>query len=189
MGTVFAELRLAWRLMREPRVALVAKALPVLAALYVVSPLDFIPDVLPVLGQMDDLGILILSGMPEEQFAVGLIRQGASGYLSKTCEPEEIVKAIRAIGQGHRYISSTVAELLAQEMTRKDGAVPHEALSEREFSVFLRLAAGKSSGEISKELFLSPKTVSTYRTRLMEKLGLHSNSDLTYYAIKHNLIG
>lgn len=140
-------------------------------------------------GLAPDVGILILSGMPEEQFAVGLIRQGASGYLSKTCEPEEIVKAIRAIGHGHRYISSTVAELLAQEMTRKDGAAPHDALSEREFSVFIRLAAGKTSGDISKELFLSPKTVSTYRTRLMEKLGLHSNSDLTYYAIKHNLIG
>jgi DNA-binding NarL/FixJ family response regulator len=135
-----------------------------------------------------DIGILILSGLPEEHFAVTLIRQGASGYLSKSCEPVEIVSAIRSIGEGRRYISSTVAQLLAQQFNRKESGEPHESLSDREFSVFLRLAKGETSGDIANALCLSAKTVSTYRTRLMEKMDLHSNSDLTYYAVKHNLI-
>jgi DNA-binding NarL/FixJ family response regulator len=134
-----------------------------------------------------DVGILILSGYPEEQYAVNLIRQGASGYLNKECEPMEIVNAIRTISLGHRYISPSVAELIAQQLNRREGA-PHEQLSEREFQVFLKLAKGESAGDIARDLSLSVKTVSTYRTRLMEKMGLASNSDLTYYALKNKLI-
>jgi two-component system, NarL family, invasion response regulator UvrY len=135
-----------------------------------------------------DLGIIILSGYPEEHYAVNLIRQGASGYLNKQCDPAEIVTAIRAVSQGRRYITAAVAELLAQQLNRPDGGSPHELLSEREFLVFLRLAKGETVGDIAVALSLSVKTVSTYRTRVMEKMSLASNSDLTYYALKAKLI-
>ena len=136
-----------------------------------------------------DVGILILSGYPEQHYATNLIRQGASGYLNKECEPMEIVNAIRIIALGRRYISPAVAELLAQQLNRKEeDNAPHEQLSEREFQVFLKLAKGDTAGDIAKALSLSVKTVSTYRTRLMEKMSLTSNSDLTYYALKNKLI-
>ena len=135
-----------------------------------------------------DMGILILSGYPEEHYAMNLIRQGASGYLNKECEPAEIVEAIRTIALGRRYITPVVAELLAQQLHRKDSALAHEQLSEREFQVFLKLAKGATAGEIAEILSLSVKTVSTYRTRLMEKMALSSNSDLSYYALKNGLI-
>jgi len=135
-----------------------------------------------------DLGILVLSAYPEEHYAVNLIRQGASGYLNKDCEPEEIANAIRTVALGRRYISPSVAELLAGQLERKDNAPPHKHLSEREFQVFLKLAKGESVGAIGEALSLSVKTISTYRTRLMEKMNLSTNSDLTYYAIKTQLI-
>ena len=135
-----------------------------------------------------DTGILILSGYPEEHYAMNLIRQGASGYLNKECEPSEILEAIRTIALGRRYITPVVAELLAQQLHRKTDAPAHEQLSEREFQVFLKLAKGATAGEIAETLSLSVKTVSTYRTRLMEKMALSSNSDLTYYALKNGLI-
>ena len=135
-----------------------------------------------------DTGILILSGYPEEHYAMNLIRQGASGYLNKECEPSEILEAIRTIALGRRYITPVVAELLAQQLYRKDDAPVHEQLSEREVQVFLKLAKGATASEIAEILSLSVKTVSTYRTRLMEKMALSSNSDLTYYALKNGLI-
>ena len=135
-----------------------------------------------------DVGVLILSGYPEEHYATNLIRQGASGYLSKECEPMEIVNAIRVISLGRRYITHSVGELLARRFDRKDNVASHERLSEREFQVFLKLAEGKTAGDIAKTLSLSAKTVSTYRSRLLEKMNLSSNSDLTYYALKNKLI-
>lgn len=135
-----------------------------------------------------DVGILILSGYPEEHYAVNLIRQGASGYLNKECDPAEIVEAVRLIGLGRRYISPAVAQLLAQQLDHKHAGPAHAHLSDREFQVFLKLAKGESASEIANELSLSVKTVSTYRTRLMEKMGLGTNSDLTYYALKNSLI-
>ncbi|MEJ8858109.1 response regulator transcription factor [Variovorax robiniae] len=135
-----------------------------------------------------DVGILILSGYPEEHYAMNMIRQGASGYLNKDCDPAEIVKAIQVVAMGRRYITPAVAELLARQLDRKDNAPVHEHLSEREFQVFLKLAKGETIGAIGEALSLSVKTVSTYRTRLMEKMNLASNSDLTYYALKAQLI-
>ncbi len=135
-----------------------------------------------------DVGILILSGYPEEHYAVSLIRQGASGYLNKQCDPDEIVRAIRRIAEGHRYITPQVADLLAQQLNKPETSAPHEQLSEREFQVFLRLAKGETVGDIAEALSLSVKTISTYRTRIMEKMALASNSDLTYYALKAGLI-
>ena len=135
-----------------------------------------------------DTGILILSGHPEEHYAMNLIRQGASGYLNKECEPSEILEAIRTIALGRRYITPVGAELLAQQLERKDDAPVQDQLSEREFQGFLKLAKGATASEIAEILSLSVKTVSTYRTRLMEKMALSSNSDLTYYALKNGLI-
>ena len=135
-----------------------------------------------------DLGILILSGYPEEQYAINLIRQGARGSRNKECDPAEIVDAVRTIALGRRHITPAVAELLAQQLGRKAEAPLHEQLSEREFQVFLKLAKGESAGDVAESLSLSVKTVSTYRTRLMEKMGLATNSDLTYYALKNKLI-
>lgn len=135
-----------------------------------------------------DLGILVLSSYPEEHYAINLIRMGANGYLNKECEPSEIVAAIRAIAAGRRYISPVVADLLAQQLSGPCGGPVHEQLSEREFQVFLHLARGNTVGEVAQALSLSVKTVSTYRTRVMEKMQLHSNSDLTYYALKNKLI-
>jgi DNA-binding NarL/FixJ family response regulator len=135
-----------------------------------------------------DVGILILSGYPEEHYAMNLIRQGASGYLNKDCEPDEIVKAVRTIALGRRYITPAVADLLANQLGKKENTAPHEQLSEREFQVFHKLAKGETVGKIGDDLSLSVKTISTYRTRLMEKLNLQTNSDLTYYAMKSQLI-
>ena len=136
-----------------------------------------------------ELPVLILSGFPEEHYATTLLRQGASGYLNKDCDPEEIVKAIRTVCRGRKYITAGVAERLADGLSG-GGAdkLPHELLSERELQVFLRLAKGETIGHMAESMSLSVKTVSTYRTRVMEKMSLASNSDLTYYALKNGLI-
>ena len=135
-----------------------------------------------------DLAVLILSGFPETHYATTLLRQGASGYLNKECDPEEIATAVRTVFRGRRYITPKVAELLADGAFGGNDKLPHETLSERELQVFLRLAKGETVGHIAEQMFLSVKTVSTYRSRVMEKLGLGSNSDLTYYALKNGLI-
>jgi DNA-binding NarL/FixJ family response regulator len=142
-------------------------------------------------ARFPELPVLILSGFPEAHYATTLLRQGASGYLNKECDPEEIANAIRLVSRGRRYISPAVAEQLADSVVGAGGAADkplHEALSEREFQVFLRLAKGETVGHIAEALFLSVKTVSTYRTRVLEKLKLQTNSDLTYYALKNGLI-
>ena len=135
-----------------------------------------------------NLPVLILSGYAETHYATTLLRQGASGYLNKDCDPEEIVRAIRTVVRGRKYISPAVAEQLANGLGAPEQKAPHEQLSERELQVFLRLAKGEVVGAMAENLCLSVKTVSTYRTRVMEKMGLESNSDLTYYALKHGLI-
>lgn len=139
-------------------------------------------------AKAEHVGILILSGYPEHQYAVPLIRNGASGYLNKACEPGEIVAAIHRVAQGARYITAVVAELLASQVITPTPGGAHEQLSARELQVFLKLAQGCSAGEVAAELSLSAKTVSTYRARLMRKLDARSNSDLTYYALKHRLL-
>lgn len=133
------------------------------------------------------LPVLVLSAFPEAHYATALLRRGASGYLNKECDPEEIVAAIRSVARGRRYITPAVAELLADGVV-EGSRLPHERLSERELQVFLRLAKGETVGEIGASMSLSAKTVSTYRTRVLEKLKLESNSDLTYYAMKNGLI-
>jgi DNA-binding NarL/FixJ family response regulator len=134
-----------------------------------------------------ELPILILSGFPETHYATVLLRQGASGYLNKECDPQEIVDAIRTVHQGRKYVSRAVAELLAEGLVSAERP-PHELLSERELQVFLRLAKGETLGQVAQGMSLSVKTVSTYRSRLLEKMRLASNSELTYYALKNGLI-
>ncbi|MCE2917596.1 MAG: response regulator transcription factor [Rubrivivax sp.] len=135
------------------------------------------------------LQVLVLSGFPETHYATAMLRQGAAGYLGKDCDPDEIVKAIRTVFRGRKYVSAVIAEQLADGVGRSgtDGPL-HLLLSERELQVFLRLAAGQTVGEAGEGLHLSVKTVSTYRSRVMVKLGLASNSELTYYALKNELI-
>lgn len=139
-------------------------------------------------ARFPELKVLILSGFPETHYATTLLRQGASGYVNKESDPEEIVKAVRTVALGRRYITPAVAEMLADGMAGGGDKAPHEALSERELQVFLRLAQGETIGHMAESMFLSVKTVSTYRTRVMEKLKLQTNSELTYYALKNGLI-
>jgi DNA-binding NarL/FixJ family response regulator len=132
--------------------------------------------------------VLILSVYPQEQFAIRAFKLGASGYISKDCAFEELILAIKKITAGGRYISSAFAEKLALNGFDSDSRMLHEKLSGRELQVMVLLAKGKSVMEIAKEIFISDKTVSTYRTRILEKMGMKKNAELTIYAIKNNLI-
>ncbi|MGH8619018.1 MAG: response regulator [Burkholderiales bacterium] len=134
------------------------------------------------------LPILILSGYPEEHYAVNMLRSGANGYISKNAPPEELIRAIRIVARGKRYLSETAADLVSAELDRPTDKKLHEMLSEREFQIFRKLAAGQSPTQIANELNLSVKTVSTYRSRVLEKMNLKTNADLTYYAIKNSLL-
>lgn len=134
------------------------------------------------------LPVLVLSMHPEEQFAVRVLKAGAAGYMTKETAPEELVKAIKKVVQGGRYISPSLAERLAVDITRETGRPPHEALSDREFQVLRLMASGKTVTEIAKDMVVSVKTVSTYRTRLLEKMAMKTNAELIHYAIKHRLV-
>ncbi len=135
-----------------------------------------------------DLPVLILSGYAEAQYALNLIRNDCKGYLSKDADADEIIKAIRTIANGKRYISAELAELMSEQLSHPTEKQLHETLSDREFQVFFKLAGGLSATEIGTELNISVKTVSTYRSRILEKMSLKTNADLTYYAIKNGLI-
>jgi DNA-binding NarL/FixJ family response regulator len=132
--------------------------------------------------------VLILTVHPQEQYAIQAFKLGASGYLSKDSAFEELTLAIKKIASGGRYVASAFAEKLAFNGFDSDTHTIHEKLSEREFQVMIMLAKGKSVTEIAKDIFISDKTVSTYRTRILEKMGMKKNAELTMYAIKNNLI-
>ena len=134
------------------------------------------------------LAVLIYSGHPEQEYAVPLIRNGASGYLSKSCAPEQLAHAVRKLATGGTYITPTVADLLASQLAPERGPGLHEQLTARELQVFPKLARGKAPGEIARVLCLSAKTISSYRAKVLDKLQARSNSDLTYYALKHKLL-
>lgn len=146
-------------------------------------------DVLRAVRQRyDTLKVLMLSGFPEERYALAMIRNGANGYLCKDCEKEELLRAIQTVARGRRYVSSKTAELLAGDLAGESNPLPHENLSERELQVFLRLVKGESVSMIADVLNLSVKTVSTYRSRLLEKLDVCSNAELATYAHQHGLL-
>jgi DNA-binding NarL/FixJ family response regulator len=132
--------------------------------------------------------VLILSGFPEESYALAMIRNGASGYLCKDCDGDELLRAIHMVAAGRRYVSGRTAELLADEMSGERSGMLHDALSDRELQVFLRLARGESVSDIAEQLHLSVKTISTYRSRVTEKLNVSSNAELATYALRHGLI-
>jgi DNA-binding NarL/FixJ family response regulator len=139
-------------------------------------------------NQRPKLAVLILSMHPEEQYAVRALRAGASGYLTKASAPQELIGAIRKVAGGGKYVTSSLAEKLADEMEIDTEKLPHERLSNREHQVMLMLAAGKSVSDIAGELCLSVKTISTYRTRIMDKMGMKKNAELTLYAVHNKLI-
>jgi two-component system invasion response regulator UvrY len=132
------------------------------------------------------LPVLILSLHGEEQFAVRALRAGAAGYLTKSAAPEQLITAFERIVRGGRYISETVAERLAASAGGDQGA-PHDRLSQREFEVMRGIASGETVGELAERMHLSAKTVSTYRARLLDKMGMASNAELTRYAIQNGL--
>jgi DNA-binding NarL/FixJ family response regulator len=134
------------------------------------------------------LPVLILSIHPEDQFATRALRAGAAGYMNKETAPAELVKAVRKVIGGGRYVSAALAEKLAASLPQGAGGMPHELLSDREFQVLRMIASGKAVSEIASELYLSVKTVSTYRTRILEKMGLKSNAELTRYALQNKLV-
>lgn len=133
------------------------------------------------------LPVLILSQYPEEQIAVRAIRSGAAGYLNKESAPDQLVDAVRRVHAGRKFLTPSLAELLA--VTLEGGSAdPHQTLSTREYQVFQMIASGKTVSIIAGELNLSVKTVSTYRTRILEKMNLKNNSELTRYALQNNLV-
>ena len=144
-----------------------------------------------VLKQLHDekprLPILILSIYPEDQYAVRLIKAGAAGYLTKESAPEIVMEAVRRVASGKKYISPAAAEMLANEFGTPEGKLPHENLSDREYQIFLLLASARTVSEVADTLALSVKTVSTYRSRILEKMQLRNNAELMRYVVEKHL--
>lgn len=134
-----------------------------------------------------DVKVLVLSMYPEDQYAIRTLKAGASGYLHKDSQPEILVEALRTIAKGGEYLSPVITSLLFQEVNQKGGSMPHTALSDREYEVMLYIGEGKSISEIANQLSLSVKTVSTYRSRVLEKMSMNNNSDLVKYIMLHDL--
>ncbi|SPE50819.1 Two component transcriptional regulator, LuxR family [Verrucomicrobia bacterium] len=134
------------------------------------------------------LPVLVLSIHPENQFAVRVLKLGAAGYMTKESAPEELVGAVKKVLAGGRYVSTSLAETLATNLSSREVKPPQELLSDREFQVLRLIASGRIVSEIALELALSVKTISTYRTRILEKMGLRNNAELMYYAMQHQLV-
>jgi DNA-binding NarL/FixJ family response regulator len=149
------------------------------------SGLDILKEIKAI---KQNISVLILSIHPEEQYAVRALKAGASGYITKDSAPEELVTAVQRIMEGRKYISQPLAEKLANTYDISSPKLPHEILSDREFEVFKMIASGNTVSNIAESLFLSVKTISTYQSRIYEKTGLKSRSEITLYAIKNGLI-
>lgn len=134
------------------------------------------------------LPVLMLSMYPEEQYAVRALRSGASGYLTKESAPDELILAIRKVCAGGKYISASLAESLVISMDRQTERPLHEMLSDREYQIMCKIASGMTVKDIAEELLLSVKTISTYRARILEKMSMKSNADITRYALQNNLV-
>ena len=132
--------------------------------------------------------VLICSMFAEDQYAIRCLRAGAHGYLNKAGDPAELVAAVRTIAQGRKYVSAAVSEMLVNNLSEPSTETLHSTLSERELQTLLKIASGRKLSEIAEELMLSPKTVSVYRARLLEKLKLGNNAELTVYAIRNELV-
>jgi len=134
------------------------------------------------------LPVLVLSGYAEKQYAVMALRAGASGYLEKGQSADELLRAVETVLAGRRYVSASLADLLVEDLHAPSELPPHSRLSGREFQIFCKLASGSRTSDIARELFISVKTVSTYRSRVLEKMGFRANADLTTYALRNGLI-
>jgi len=146
-------------------------------------------DLLPQLQRYHpDVAVLMLSGYPETQFGLHALRAGARGFISKTAEPAELLRAIRAVARGNRYISQGLTDVLVNGLGAPTSGPLHQCLSQREFQILCKLAEGAGVTAIGAELNLSAKTISTYRSRVLTKLGLNSNADLVTYAIRNQLL-
>jgi DNA-binding NarL/FixJ family response regulator len=132
--------------------------------------------------------VIVLSVHSEDQFAVRVLKAGASGFLNKDSAPEELVKAVRKVLGGGRYVSASLAEQLAMKLDKPGDQLPHQSLSDREFQVLRMIGSGKTVSEIAQDLSLSVKTVSTYRSRILEKMNLNTNAELTRYSFEHKLV-
>lgn len=136
----------------------------------------------------EGVGVLVLSGYPEKQFGINVLRGGANGFISKGVDDTELLRAVRLVARGNRYVGPELADLLLSGIDGTGDQPRHGVLSEREFQIFVKLAEGKTVTEIANKLFLSVKTVSTYRSRILDKMGMKTNADITYYAIKNSLL-
>jgi len=149
------------------------------------SGLDILKE---IKSQKPKLPVLILSMHPEEQYAVRALKAGASGYLTKESAPEELINAMRRVSGGGKYVTSSLAEKLASVLKTGAETPPHQALSDREYQVLCMIASGKRVKQIADELLLSAKTVSTYRSRVLQKMNMNSTTELTRYAIQNHLV-
>lgn len=146
-------------------------------------------EVLATLREADSpVKVLIVSMFPEDQYALRCLRAGAQGYLNKAGDPSELVTAVRAVMQGRKYVTPEVAQMLVENLSSPSSEALHASLSERELQTLLKIASGKRLSDIAEELMLSPKTVSVYRSRVLEKLKLTNNAELTVYAIRNELV-
>jgi DNA-binding NarL/FixJ family response regulator len=147
---------------------------------------------LEVLSSLRESGstvrVLIVSMFAEDQYAIRCLRAGAHGYLNKAGDPAELTAAVRTIAQGRKYVTNAVSDMLVNNLSEPTSDTLHSTLSERELQTLLKIASGKKLSEIAEELMLSPKTVSVYRARLLEKLKLSNNAELTVYAIRNELV-
>jgi two-component system, NarL family, invasion response regulator UvrY len=133
--------------------------------------------------------VLVVSMHPEDQYAIRALRAGAFGYVNKGGDPQVLVQAVRTVAQGRKYVTPEIAQMLVESLTTPTSENPHEKLSDRELQTLVMIASGKRLSDIAEELNLSPKTVSVYRARVLEKLSLGNNSELTVYAIRNGLVG
>lgn len=146
-------------------------------------------EVLASLRESDStIKVLIVSMFPEDQYAIRCLRAGAQGYLNKAGEPADLITAVRAVAQGRKYVTPDVAHLLVDSLSKPENQTLHASLSERELQTLVKIASGKRLSDIAEELMLSPKTVSVYRSRVLEKLKLTNNAELTVYAIRNELV-
>ena len=135
-----------------------------------------------------DIKVLIVSMYPEDQYALRCLKAGAQGYVNKAGDPQQLVGAVHTVMQGRKHLTPEVAQLLADSLARPAAELPHQTLSERELQTLVKIASGKRLSDIAEELMLSPKTVSVYRARVLDKLGLANNAELTVYAIRNQLV-
>ncbi len=170
---------LNWLLKHDCDIALIDIAMPGMNGIDLLKKLH---------KEKPQLPVLVLSIYAEDQYAVRLIKAGAAGYLTKECAPIAVVEAVRRVASGKRYISPAVVEMLANEAGDLHEEFPHKTLSDREYQIFLLLASARTATEIANDLGLSVKTVSTYRSRILEKMHLRNNSELMHYAIENYLV-